>query len=218
MIFQGRVAAGTGRKVGSGECAAVAAREERPPATQSDVLARHGERGVILEKTGMPTFIARHLGFQCGRCFQTGREHGAIGEFDTDFRAVDGVLVDGEAANGPSDEFLTNDYAKSSLCTAMVDGRVRCCSGTASLWRFDCIAPKQLEPLPAARILVVSKFSTIIWKGAVWGWMPVRAQGIVLNSLCCPERQDFSLCMGDGNRISSNDLGKTFAVRPRKQP
>lgn len=103
------------REMGSEERKAVAAREETPPATQSDVLARHRGRGVILEKTGIPTFVARHLGFQCGGSFQTRREHGAIGKLDADFRAVDTVLIDGEAANGFSDEFLTSDHSKSSV-------------------------------------------------------------------------------------------------------
>jgi hypothetical protein len=52
----------------------------------------------------MPTFIPCHLGFKGSRGFQAGRKHGAIGELDADFRAVDTVLIDGEAANGFSDE------------------------------------------------------------------------------------------------------------------
>jgi|SRR5579883_661500 len=102
-------------EVGSGERKAVAAREETPPATQTDVLAGYRERGVILEKTGMPTFVARHLGFQCGGCFQTRREHGAIGELDTDFRAVDGVFIDGEVTHDFPHEFFTDHHLSSFL-------------------------------------------------------------------------------------------------------
>jgi hypothetical protein len=44
-----------------------------------------------------------------------------------------------------------------------------------------------------------------------------KTQGIILNNLCCSGRHSVSLCIGDGNRASSNELGsETFAVRPRK--
>jgi hypothetical protein len=36
-------------------------------------------------------------------------------KLDTDFRAFDAVFIEGEAADGFSDEFLTNDDSKSSL-------------------------------------------------------------------------------------------------------
>ena len=51
-------------EVGSGERKAVAAWEETPPATQTDVLTRHRGRGVVLEKPGMSTLIPRDLGFK----------------------------------------------------------------------------------------------------------------------------------------------------------
>jgi hypothetical protein len=98
--------------VGSGERKAVAAREETPPKSESDALTRHRGSGVVLEKPGMSTLIPRHLGSKSSRCFQTRREHSAIRKLDTDFRAVDAVLVDGKAADDLSDEFLTNEAFK----------------------------------------------------------------------------------------------------------
>ncbi|MBN9614206.1 MAG: hypothetical protein J0G35_01400 [Acidobacteriales bacterium] len=66
----------------------------------------------------MPTFIPCHLGFKGSRCFQAGREHGAIGELDADFRAFDGVFVEFEAADDLSNKFLTFDHARSFLIYA----------------------------------------------------------------------------------------------------
>ena len=66
----------------------------------------------------MPSLIPCHFGFESGRCFQAGREHGAIGELNTDFRAVDGVFVELETADDLSDEFFAFDHATSFLIYA----------------------------------------------------------------------------------------------------
>jgi hypothetical protein len=58
----------------------------------------------------MPTLVPCHLGFKGSRYFQAGRKHGAIGELDADFRAVDGVFVEFETPD---------DFSSSSLYSIM---------------------------------------------------------------------------------------------------
>ena len=66
----------------------------------------------------MPAFIPRHLGFKSRRCFQAGGKHGAIGELDADFRAVDGVFEEFETADDFSNELFAIDHARSFLIHA----------------------------------------------------------------------------------------------------